>query len=492
MQTNENSLVGKTLRNKYQIDEVLSADIQGGQGKVYFAIDTTASIEKKYILKQFTPNYNDTFFLEVGSRLFKQEAKILQRLGSHSQIPQILDYFEENEQFFLVQEWIDGQNLQQEINSKQHLTETETIDLLKDVLEVLSFVHQNNCIHRDIKPANLIRNKYDRKIFLIDFGAVKEKIRRENIDSSGNFTQTVGIGTSGYTPTEQWRGTPKFCSDIFALGMVAIQALTGKSPKELEFDDRHNPLWQQHLPPGDRNYNSNLLKIIDRMVPDYHQERYQSAGEVLQDLQQIHFNLEPLERRGDPTIPDGKIIRSKTTRAKKSLLAWVVVSLGTITAVIIGIAIGNTEEKYVAYSDPNYGVELEIPQDWVIQKEDDFLKPGIIFLSSEENSTDDFQERVKVAVENLSSPLSLNEYTQQAVREIETSNSIIEPPQDITIANRPGKTIIYQGKDGMRRLEVWTLKNQKAYIATYTAEADKFDKFLTRADKIIKSISINQ
>jgi eukaryotic-like serine/threonine-protein kinase len=492
MQTNESSIVGKTLRNKYQIDEVLSADIQGGQGKVYFALDTTASIEKKYIVKQFTPNYNDTFFLEVGKRLFKQEAKILQRLGSHSQIPQILDYFEENEQFFLVQEWIDGQNLQQEINSKQHLTETETIDLLKDVLEVLSFVHQNNCIHRDIKPANLIRNKYDRKIFLIDFGAVKEKIRRENIDAEGNFTRTVAIGTSGYMPTEQLRGTPEFCSDIYALGMVAIQALTGKSPKELEFDDRHNPLWYRHLPTGDRNCNPNLLKIIDRMVRDYHQERYQSATEVLQDLQQIHLNLEPFEGRGDPIIPDGRIIRPKTTKAKKSLLAWVVVSLGTIAAVTAGIlSLGGTE-RYVAYSDPNYGVELEIPQDWAIQKEDDFLKPGIIFLSSEENNRDKFQERVKIAVENLSIPLSLNEYTQQAIKEIETSNSIIEPPQDITIANRLGKTVIYQGKDGMKRLEVWTLKNQKVYIATYTAEADKFDKFLKQANKIIESISINQ
>jgi eukaryotic-like serine/threonine-protein kinase len=262
MQTNDSSLIGTTLRNKYHITEILNSEIQGGQGKVYFAQDITAAIEKKYLVKEFTPNYHETHLLKAGKRLFEQEAKILQKLGNHSQIPQILDYFEENQQFFLVQEWIDGQNLRQELDSKQRLSESELVALLKDVLEVLSFVHQNDCIHRDLKPANLIRNQCDRKIFLIDFGAVKEKIRRENIDDRGNSTLTIVIGTSGYMPTEQLRGMPEFCSDIYALGMVAIQAVTGIHPAQLRLDDHDNPLWHHHIPTGVQNFNPNLLKII--------------------------------------------------------------------------------------------------------------------------------------------------------------------------------------------------------------------------------------
>jgi eukaryotic-like serine/threonine-protein kinase len=475
MQTNEASLVGTTLRNKYYINEVLGADIQGGQGKIYLAKDTTASIEKRYIVKQFSPNYQETSLLEVGKRLFEQEAKILQKLGSHSQIPQILDYFEENKQFFLVQEWINGQNLNQELNSKQRLTESETIALLKDVLGVLSFVHQNDCIHRDIKPANLIRNIYDRKIFIIDFGAVKEKIRPENIDQDGNSTRTIVIKTEGYTPNEQLRGTPEFSSDIYALGMLAIQALTGIHPAQLQLDDHYNPLWHHHISTGVQNFNPNLLAFIDRMVRGHHKERYQTAAQVIEDLEQIHVK----ERGGDDsTVTD-------------SVLPWIVLGLFiSLSAIFAGILFLSNKPQYAAYDNSDYAIELERPENWSIQEEDDLFEPGFILLAPDENNQDNFRERVKVYIENLSKPLSINEYTEQALREIKKSNTIIEQPQDISFANREGRKIIYTGQDGMKRMEVWTIKNQKAYIATYTAEPDKFDKFSKQAEKIIESIKI--
>lgn len=485
MRTNEASLVETTLRNKYYINEILSPDIQGGQGKVYLARDITVAIEKKCIVKQFTPNYQETFLLEKEKSLFEQEAKILQKLGSHSQIPQILDFFEENQQFFLVQEWIDGQNLKQELNSKQQLTESEVIALLKDVLGVLSFVHQNNCIHRDIKPANLIRNKYDHKIFIIDFGAVKEKIRRENIDQHGNSIITIAIGTPGYMPTEQLRGTPQFNSDIYALGMMAIEALTGTKSTQLQFDEHDNPLWREHIPTGKQNYTPNLLTVIDRMVRGHHQKRYKSAAQVIKDLEQIHLK----KRRVDPTVLNPS---RKLKEINNSLFPWIVfglfISLGAIFAVIFALV---NQHRYVTYDNPNYGIELERPKNWSIQEEDDLFEPGFMLLAPEENNQDNFRERVKVSVENLSKPLSTNEYAEKTLREIKKSNTIIEQPQDITFANREGRKIIYTGQDGMKRMEVWTIKNQKAYIATYTAEPDQFDKFSKQAKKIIESIEIN-
>jgi serine/threonine-protein kinase len=274
MEANKSSLVGETLRSKYQIIDRLAT--QGGQATVYFAKDLSSSIDKIYIVKEFTPKYDDEFQFQVGRRLFEREAEILQRLGSHSQIPQIFDYFEERERFYLVQEFIDGDNFQQELDLKKRLTETEAIDFLKDILPVLEFVHRNNYIHRDIKPSNLIRNKVDQKIYLIDFGGVKEKIKSENIDDRGNLNQTIAIGTPGYMPHEQWNGQPEFCSDLYALGMVVIQALTGVYPNTLIRDKNNNLIWRDRLP-DNYKFNYSFLNLIDKTICFNCRERYKRS-----------------------------------------------------------------------------------------------------------------------------------------------------------------------------------------------------------------------
>ena len=483
MQTNDN-LIGKILRDKYRIDKLLG---QGGQGDVYCATDISASIDRKYAIKQFTPNYNDSFLLEVGTHLFAQEAKILQNIGKHPQIPHIYDYFAEGEQFYLVQEWINGQNLAREFASKKYLTESETIELLRDILTVLQFVHQNGYIHRDIKPANLIRNEYGQKICLIDFGTVKEKIDPQNIDRQGNYTRTAVINSRGYTPTEQLRSTPEFCSDLYALGMVAIEALTGIHPSEIALDDRCNPIWRGHIPTSDRNYNPNFLNLLDRMVRGQHKERYQTAAEVLSDLQQIHLNTVPFPetvREGDPTVVDPK-------PKKRKFLLPLLIAVGTAIAAAVGIFLGNTEE-YVVYENAEHGIELEHPEAWSIKEEWMTLQPGVTFLAPLENNADNFRENITVSIENLTQPLSLNEYTEQALAQIESSNTIVEQPIETTFANREARKIVYQEQDGdKKRLEVWMIKNQKAYIATYTAEEEKFDRFAKQAERIIESMTIN-
>jgi len=303
------------LRDKYQIIDRVKT--QGAQATVYYAKDISSLIDKIYIVKQFTPKYDDEFQFQVGKRLFQKEAEILHKLSSHSQIPQIFDYFEEQGQFFLVQEYIDGDNFQQELDDKQRITETETINFLKDILPVLEFVHQNNCIHRDIKPSNLIRNKVDRKIYLIDFGGVKEKIKSENIDSQGKQTSTVVVGTHGYMPKEQNDGKPEFCSDIYALGMVVIQALTGIFPGNLTHDENYNPIWRDRLPKNNYNFKPNFLDLIDKMVRFNYHQRYQSVREVLIDLEGV-----------DKTVIEPR----KATKELNSLLRRIIIGVG-ITAV---------------------------------------------------------------------------------------------------------------------------------------------------------------
>ena len=494
MSTKPKNFLGAVLKDRYRLERLF--ETQGGQGTVYYAIDTSTSLNNERVVKQFLPNYNNTTKLSLGTRLFNQESEILQKLGKHSQIPQIFDYFELDKCFYLVQELIEGQNLEQELSQNKQLSESEVIDLLRDVLNVLSFVHRNNYIHRDIKPSNLIRNKHDRRIYLIDFGAVKEKINPENIDLRGRFSPTVVIGTPGYMPLEQVQGMPKFCSDIYALGMVAIQALAGSHPTNFISENSNNPVWRSRIPTTTYNYNPKFLNLLDRMVGSNNRERYQSVAEALRDLDGINLpnKVDPtpfperIERSGDKTIPD--IIIPKP---KKSLFPWLIPGLAGIILAVAGSLLIGKSETYTAYTNAEYGIDIERPENWLVRESwNSYPEPGVTFLSTLANQKDSFQERVTVSVEELTQPLSLNEYTAQATAQIENSNTILEPATSTTFANKEARKIIYQSEDGSKKLmEVWAIKNQKVYIATYIAEVDKFNKHNKQAEKLIQSLAIS-
>jgi CHASE2 domain-containing sensor protein len=265
------------LRKRYKLVSVLGA---GGFGQTYLAEDTENPEQPHCVVKQFKPVKDDNQFLSIARRLFDTEVKMLERLGQHPQIPAFLNFFEENGEFYLVQEFIDGHPLSEELVAHR-LTEAEAIELLRDVLGVLDFVHSQQVIHRDIKPSNLIRRRADGKMVLIDFGAVKEIGTQLLSETEQKFT--VGIGTQGYTPSEQLAGRPRFCSDIYALGVTVIQALTGTQPTQLLADpETGDLLWQAQAP-----ISSGLRSILEKMVRYHFSQRYQSAQEVLQALDRL-------------------------------------------------------------------------------------------------------------------------------------------------------------------------------------------------------------
>jgi len=208
-----------------------------------------------------------------------------QKLGQHEQIPQLLDKFVEKEQFYLVLDFIDGQDFSQEIQAKL-LNEVEVISFLQEVLTILDFVHQQGVIHRDIKPNNLIRRSRDRKIFLIDFGAVKEigtTILQSSFRSVPNSLYTQIIGTPGYMSPEQNNGKPIFSSDIYALGKTAIYALTGQTPTEWEQIEIDEAIyWQDNL-----NISQGLIKLLLRMISPNISERFISASQVINTLKPL-------------------------------------------------------------------------------------------------------------------------------------------------------------------------------------------------------------
>jgi CHASE2 domain-containing sensor protein/predicted Ser/Thr protein kinase len=260
------------LDGRYQAESTLGS---GGFGVTYLARDTKRPGKPQCVIKQLVPARRDANFVNLARRLFNTEAEILSRLGHHPQIPQLLAYFEEKQEFYLVQEFIDGTPLDRELEgATEPWSEERVLDFLQQLLPVLGFIHSQYAIHRDLKPGNIIRDRVRGKLVVIDFGAVKE------IHPQSVADRTIAIGTRGYTPPEQYAGQPNYSSDIYALGTIAIETLTNTQPRYLPVDEHTgNLIWQDRA-----TVSPALAKVLDKMVAYHFNARYQSATAVLMDL----------------------------------------------------------------------------------------------------------------------------------------------------------------------------------------------------------------
>ncbi len=279
-------MLGQLLDGRYQVLQILGG---GGFGQTYIAQDTHRPGFPKCVVKHLKPVTRSPEFLETARRLFSNEAETLEQLGNHDQIPRLLAYFEDNQEFFLVQEFIEGQTLKAELFPNQHWTEDRVIQLLQQVLGILQFIHSQNVIHRDIKPDNIIRRQQDGKLVLIDFGAVKQ-VQTQLLTVPGRTGATIIIGTPGYMSTEQGQGKPRPNSDIYSLGIIAIQSLTGLHPINFEEDSDTGEISWQHQ----ANVSPELASVLSKMVLHHFKQRYQSAAEVLQVLKHLDTKVETL------------------------------------------------------------------------------------------------------------------------------------------------------------------------------------------------------
>ncbi|MFN6153317.1 serine/threonine protein kinase [Anabaena sp. AL09] len=277
-------MIGKLLDHRYQVIRVLAT---GGFGQTYIAQDTRRPGNPICVVKHLKPANSDPNIFVTAKRLFNSEAETLEKLSNNDQIPRLLAYFDENQEFFLVQEFIDGHTLSEELIPGQPWSEVQVMQMLLEILSILEFVHQEGVIHRDIKPDNIIRREADCKLVLVDFGAVKQ-LRSPLVVVGGQQTATVAIGTPGYMPTEQGQGKPRPNSDIYALGIIAIQALTGVPVSQLQEDPDTGEINWQHLIP----VNPELVAILTKMVRYHFKERYQTATEALQACRDL-VNITP-------------------------------------------------------------------------------------------------------------------------------------------------------------------------------------------------------
>ena len=263
------------LRERYRALKLIG---QGGFGKTFQAIDEDKPSKPYCVIKQFFPSAQGTGTLQKAAELFKEEAIRLDSLGRYPQIPELYAYFTGNDgRQYLVQEYIEGQNLEQELKQEGVFNEAKIKHLLSEILPILEFIHSKQVIHRDIKPENIIRRKSDNKLILVDFGAAKfvSPLNR-------SMTGTI-IGSAEYIAPEQGNGKPVNASDLYSLGVTCLYLLTGISPFDLFDGGEHQWVWRQWL--VNNPVSNELGNILDKLIEFGTKKRYQSASEVLQALQ---------------------------------------------------------------------------------------------------------------------------------------------------------------------------------------------------------------
>ncbi|MBE9045729.1 protein kinase [Pleurocapsales cyanobacterium LEGE 10410] len=522
----DNNLVGQTIQGRYYVVRRLG---RGGVGVTFLAQDRQC-FDSPCVVKQLKPRSANPKTLKIARKLFNREAEIMNRLGHCDRIPRLLAYFEQDRDFFLVQELIEGHELSKEIVAGQPWSENKTIALLQEVLEVLLLVQQQRVVHRDLKPSNLMRRHQDNKIVLIDFGSVK-LVSTQVVDIAG-IKKTIAVGTKYYMPIEQKMGHPGFYSDIYALGIIAIQALTGKHPREFAIDSNGEIIWRNLLD-SQVDYQPLLLDILDKMVHYRYQERYAATGAVLSDLKRLdkHRNnqqtavipqeiapsdtvYQPLsenlgvidnQTKFKPSTATAEFIESNQTQPQTQLnnqfkfkiFPAIVGMFMFATVVSFWLFISKSSESEIqlsSYENSSQGFELNYPEVWSKQKRDDFFTSGTVFLSPLENDSDKFKERVSVLVEDLSGSMSLAQYTAESIAEIKRlSDPNVGEAQTVKLGDRPGQQVIYEGEEhgsSIQRMQTWSVEGDRAYIITYTAQPQSYNKYLPIVERMIESFKI--
>ena len=266
---------GLILRDRYRIIKPLG---KGGFGATFLAKDTSLPGDPICVIKELCPSTTTASVLEMARKLFEREAETLGKIGHHPQIPRLLGYFEWKKHFHLVQEYVSGSTLKQEVKKHGIFTEEKAKKFIIEILPVIDYVHTQGVIHRDIKPANIIRRSQDDHLVLIDFGAVKDHVNQTYISGGTGETAftNISIGTSGFAPPEQMALRPVYASDIYALGVTTIFLLTGKTPNNFGYDQINGEiLWRSQV-----NISDWFGEILDKMVEVSVRHRFQSVEEL--------------------------------------------------------------------------------------------------------------------------------------------------------------------------------------------------------------------
>ncbi len=265
----------------------------GAFGKTFLAVDLGKPSQPQCVIKQFIFTSPNPALVQKAKDLFYGEAKQLEKLGNHDQIPQLFGYHEQENRLYLIQEFVDGENLLDELDREGAFSEAKVRQVLADLLPVLEFLHSHKVIHRDIKPENIMRWRNDQKLVLIDFGAVKQ--------ATATSLQRTGttIGSPAYQAPEQAKGYETFSSDIYSFGVSCLQLLTNMEPFNLYDAHEGKYVWRNYL--LNKQVQDSLGKVLDKMTQGLAKHRYKSAQEVLQALNPPAVPVPDPLKAHDPT-----------------------------------------------------------------------------------------------------------------------------------------------------------------------------------------------
>ncbi|MBF2027906.1 MAG: AAA-like domain-containing protein [Oscillatoriales cyanobacterium C42_A2020_001] len=279
----------RIIRRRYEVIKELGT---GEFIQTYLVKDRDLPSQNQYVVKQLTPFASDIDTLGKVRSLFTNHFKELEKLNGHGQIPKLFASFEENQEFYTVQEYIEGVNLDDQMQSNQLWRESDVVDLLIETLSILEFVHRQGLAHKNLKPTNLRRRKQDGKIVLIDFGTLQE-IYASTASDEEQAAIYQQLNIEGYIPPTQDDRTPAGY-DLYALGMIGVQALTGMLPSDLTTDKKTGEIiWRYAI--ADRpmiQVSDQLAEILTKMIRHAPGDRYTSASQVLRDL---HFLQETVQ-----------------------------------------------------------------------------------------------------------------------------------------------------------------------------------------------------
>jgi serine/threonine protein kinase len=310
---------------------------QGSFGKTFLAVDESHLDKHRYAVKQFLPLAFTN--REKASEMFEQEAKRLETLGQHPQIPTFIGYHEQEDRQYLVQEFIDGNNLLVELAEQGTFTEAKVFRLLNNLLPVLEFIHQHRVIHRDIKPENIIR----RRLFLDPFIASSSKVEFVLVDfgaakhATGSALVKTGtsIGSAEYVAPEQVRGKAEFASDIYSLGVTCIHLLTNTSPFNM-IDGDNNWVWRDWL--KDNPVSDRLTYILNKMISPQLSQRYAAVALVTADLRNSSLLKSPKKPLDDSLeevaistpVPPPVTEKVEIKSVSKAAMTWTVLNMVTL------------------------------------------------------------------------------------------------------------------------------------------------------------------
>jgi len=313
-------MIGRTLQNRYLINRLLSK--QGGFSDTYIAQDLQLPGYPDCVVKHFKPKFDRDGSrilpddLLIAKQYFDREADKLMILGRHDRIPSLFAKFEEGGEFFIVMEHINGRPLSLEIGQGERWDEMAVVQLLVDLLSVLAVVHQHPLIHRDIKPDNILRRRSDDQLVLIDFGGVKEVATGEY--SQAQLIQdprSLFLGSKGYIAPEQSIGEARLQSDLYAVGIIALQALTGLPALKLPRDGQGRFIYQSLVQVSDR-----LQSVLGKLTAPDWRERYSDAAAAWETIQQMFLSSQaPTVRVGSvppppPIVPPREGLRTQLKR----------------------------------------------------------------------------------------------------------------------------------------------------------------------------------